>query len=321
MLSCGVVFRLNGVFLDESFRRAIRKLTGKSLVRFGGRPARAQVLEFLSQAMDPAYSIVLKEHALEASTRTWDAVPGQEWVSQGAQAWALCQNEFPALHQEFRERFAEFRTKWAQRYTLEALTEMLRQGRWLTQAENVWSLNLKGGAQEVRNLYFETAHLLVGDAEKLLVMMNSRALHLQDRLASLWLQEIGEGPECKLLPSLEASLRDRENACFREMREGLETRAFKRFVQAFRTGSRVRPEVYTSENALVRQVGKVWNPMGVWDTGYRAYLEEIADYACGSCLLLCDWYYNKWSLFLRGFSRGQLDLFARGLAQSISGEK
>ena len=37
--------------------------------------------------------------------------------------------------------------------------------------------------------------------------------------------------------------------------------------------------------------------------------KDFCDYAVGLCLLMAEWYRDKWSLFLRGFSRGQLDLF------------
>ena len=48
--------------MDESFRRAIRKMTGTSIVRFGSRPNRASMIANLSQSMNATWSIALYEH-------------------------------------------------------------------------------------------------------------------------------------------------------------------------------------------------------------------------------------------------------------------
>lgn len=302
--------------MDENFRRAIRKMTGKSLVRLGGRPDRAPLVAELSQNMAPTWSIALSAHLEAALDNPEDFMAGSETISLSNEAWRAAQGEFPALAEEFRARFEDFRVKWLQRFSTEEIMKVLMQGRWVAQdPQGGWTFALKGRTEkerekEARDLYYETAHLLVGDAEKLLVMMVSRALHLQDRLASVWHKESAVDAMSKVLPSLEASLREFEDKCFFEIRETLPTFAFTRFALAFRTARGSTIARAPTVQAVARQVGgAAWNPLGTYENAFLAYLEDFCDYTRGLTLLIGDWYHNKWSLYLRGFSRGQLDLF------------
>lgn len=303
--------------MDENFRRAIRKLTGKSLVRFVGRSERAPLMAELAQNMEPAWSIALSAH-LEAVLDNPEAVmAGSESISSSVAGWRTAESEFPALADEFRARFEDFRSKWLQRFSTDEISKVLLQGQWVKQdpASGHWSFALKGRTEkerekESRNLYYETAHLLVGDAQKLLVMMQSRSLHLQDRLASVWHKESAIDPVSKVLPSLEASLREFEDKCFFEIRETLTSLAFTRFSAAFRSSRVSHIAKAPSLQSISRQVGgATWNPLGAYENAFLAYLDDFCDYTRGLAMLVSDWYHNKWSLYLRGFSRGQLDLF------------
>lgn len=294
--------------MEESFRRAIRKMTGKSLVRLGGRPDRPQVLAQLSQGLQSSWTVALHEHL------TQSMIPGEgfageaELVSYGSQAWELAQVEFPALNLEFKGKLQEFREKWTQRFASEAMVDLLKQGRWVQQDEQGYFFSMKASAQEVKDLYYESLHLLVGDAEKLMVMVTSRSTHIQDKLSSLWLKESLHSPASKLLPCFEAGIRDMESQYLRTLREGLQPLAFKRFSSAFKP-SRSAPMHYPNQVAVIRSIGRVWNPVGAWENGYLAYLQDFCDYLDGLVQVIADWYANKWSLFLRGYSAGQLELF------------
>ena len=46
-----------------------------------------------------------------------------------------------------------------------------------------------------------------------------------------------------------------------------------------------------------------------YENGFLAFTDDFCDYARGLTLQVIDWYRDKWSLFLRGFNRGQLNLF------------
>lgn len=302
--------------MDEYFRRAIRKLTGRSLSRLAARPERSVLLAELAQNMEPAWSIALGAHLEAALDDPAAVMAGSETISSSSEAWRAAQGEFPALQEEFRARFEEFRTKWLQRFSTDEIAKTLLQGRWVSQDDQgLWSFALKGRTdkereKEARNLYYETAHLLVGDAQKLLVMMLSRALHLQDRLAAVWHRESAVDAVSKVLPSLEASLRDFEDKTFFSIREAMPGLAYERFIAAFRSARLSQVSKASSVHSVARQVGgPAWNPLGAYENAFLAYLDDFCDYTRGLAVLLGDWYHNKWSLYLRGFSRGQLDLF------------
>ncbi|HSQ42580.1 MAG TPA: hypothetical protein VLM37_09895 [Fibrobacteraceae bacterium] len=294
--------------MEEAFRRAIRKMTGKSLVRLSGRPDRNQVLALLAHGVSASWMVALHEH-LEASLIPGEGFQGEsEIVSHSPTAWKQCRAEFPALAEEFRGRLADFRAKWVQRFSLDALQSTLLQGHWLQQDEDGWFFNMRGVSQEVRNLYYETVHLMVGDAEKLVVMMTSRSLHIQDRLSMEWHRESLHSPASKLLPSLEAGLRDLESISMRNLRESLSALAFRRFALAFKPIRGKFPHQPT-QAGVVRGIGRIWNPVGVWETGFLGYLHDFCDFTDGLVQLIGSWYGDKWSLFLRGYSAGQLELF------------
>ncbi len=294
--------------MEESFRRAIRKMTGKSLVRLGGRPDKPQVLAQLSQGIQSSWIVALHEHLVQSM------VPGEgfksegELVSYGAEAWEQAQLEYNALHAEFLGKLKEFREKWQQRYTLDALVMQLQQGKRIQQDEHGFFLNMNGSAQEVKEFYYETMHFLVGDAEKLLVMVTSRCLHVQDKVSAIWLKESLHGPASKLLPCFEAGVRDMESQSLRVLREGLQPLAYKRFTSAFKI-LRGSPAHYPSAHALARNIGTSWNPVGAWENGFLAYLQDFCDYLDGIVQIVPEWYATKWALFLRGYSAGQMDLF------------
>lgn len=295
--------------MEEAFRRAIRKMTGKSLSRLGSRPVRSEVVQSMSQTFAGTWAVVLHEH-LEATHIPHEGFAGEgEMVSHSPAAWALCQDLFPALAEEFTVKLSEFRHKWNQRYALEVLMPALMQGRWLQQDEEGWYFNMRGSAQELKDFYYETLHLMVGDAEKLLVMKTSRVFHIQDRLIQLWHRESIISPSSKVLPSLEAGMREQEGQVFKQLRENMTALGYKRYVSAFKP---VRGKVphYPTAAAAVRQIGKAWNPLGVWETGFLAFLQDFCDYTEGLLGLIGDWYFSKWTLYLRGYSAGQLDLFS-----------
>ncbi|NLO23235.1 MAG: hypothetical protein GX116_02735 [Fibrobacter sp.] len=293
--------------MDNSFRRAIRKMTGASIARFSSRPNRSSVVGNLSQNMSPAWSIALFEH-LEASDRDpSSSMVGAEVVSYSNSAWKLWETEFPLLIEEFTERFEEFRSKWAQRFSLEEIHRQLVQGNWIVKEESGWVFSLKTANSNVKNLYFSTIHLMVGDAEKILVMMTARLSYLQERVSAIWYKEAALDPISKLLPCLEASLREQETVLLGTLRSSLAEIAYKRFSSAFK--SRAKDRSFSSSLSCARYVGKSWDVHGAYETPFLAYTDDFCDYAMGLSLLVARWYQDKWALYLRGFSRGQLDLF------------
>ena len=79
----------------------------------------------------------------------------------------------------------------------------------------------------------------------------------------------------------------------------------ERFIVAFRTARLSHVSKASSVHSVARQVGgPAWNPLGAYENAFLAYLDDFCDYTRGLAFLLGDWYHNKWSLYLRGFSRG-----------------
>ncbi|NLB62958.1 MAG: hypothetical protein GX801_02470 [Fibrobacter sp.] len=303
--------------MKEAFRRAIRKMTGKSINLLPSRPIREDVLGKFATGMSSAWTVILQEH-INASLEQEQSYGSGEYVSRSEGAWELAQDLFPALQKEFSQKSCEFRDKWHQRYTLKTLTPQLQQGNWLQKADSGWFFNLGTSEQQIKDFYFETLHLMVGDAEKLLVMHFSRILHIQERLVAEWHQESVNSPLSKVLPSFEAGMRESEIGIFKTFRDGISTIAFRYFSNAFKSESRKKTS-FASADAATRQIGSIWNPTGVWETGFLAFLHDFCDYLEGLISHSDEWYYNKWTLFLRGFSAGQLDLF-QSPASSLRGK-
>jgi len=285
-------------------------MTGRSLLGVSGAPDRQAVLSFLSEGVDPAYCIALREHIDGSESDFLQAGP-ESSVSEAMNLQKACQKEFRALQLELKTAFQNFREKWAQRLETSVLAPQLRDNGWITQADGGFKLDLGTSRKDIRDFYYDTVHLMVGDAEKLVVTAHSRSAHLQQRLAKTWYAETIESPASKILPTLEAGLRGSENALMQKLRESLGNVAIHFFSEAFRLRRTSRSfRVWKSEEAVVRNLGEHWNPAGIWPNGFRAYMEEFCDYASGISTEITDWYLDKWLLYLRGFSRGQLNLFA-----------
>ena len=173
--------------------------------------------------------------------------------------------------------------------------------------EKGWALTVKNNKQDINAFYSATIHLLVSDAEPLFVRMHGRVMQLQEKLCKYWHGESAVDAVSKLLPSLEASLRDKENAMVVSLRSSLNALAKKRFAAAFSAKS--APHYYSSAASCARNVGRFWNPHYAYENGFLAFTDDFCDYAQGLTTQVIEWYQSKWSLFLRGFSRGQLNLF------------
>lgn len=293
--------------MEESFRRAIRKMTGHSLLRFGTHPNRSRIEATMSQSMSVNWAIALFEHLDAVMKSPETAMGGPEMISFSQSAWKLAESEFPKLLDECREKFEEFRHKWVQRFSTEELHRMLLQGDWLEESDGGWALASKNSKTEVNNLYLATIHLMVGDAEKLFVMVTSRVQHLQDRLCKYWYEESAHDAVSKILPCMEASFRKREEDIVAELRGTVSLLAKNHFAEAFPARAKVKR--YSTSFACVRAIGRVWDANYAYENAFLAFLEDFCDYVSGLCLLIEEWYRDKWTLYLRGFSRGQLDLF------------
>lgn len=294
--------------MQDSFRRSIRKMTGNS-VRLNVRPNRSSMVANLSQSMMVTWSIVLYEH-LDAMLNDPTAnVGSSELISYSETAWKLADVSFPQIIADANKLYDEFRSKWMQRFSTEEVTRLLLEGGDFLQhdEEKGWTLTVKNNKQDINAFYSATIHLLVSDAEPLFVRMHGRVMQLQEKLCKYWHGESAVDAVSKLLPSLEASLRDKENSMVVSLRSSLNALAKKRFAAAFATkGS---GHYYMSATSCARNVGRYWNPHYAYENGFLAFTDDFCDYARGLTIQVIEWYQSKWALFLRGFNRGQLNLF------------
>ena len=291
--------------MDEKFRRAIRRMTGTSLLGLGFRLDRASELANLSQSMDVRWSIALYEHLDAAESNPEEMMAGSEMISNGTAAWKLAAEDFPIILEEYRQKFEEFRAKWMQRFATEEITRMLSQNQYIIQDDHGWYFSVT--AEKLRNLYFSTIHLMVGDAEKLLVNLSGRVEHMQDKLARLWYRESAVDSASKILPSLEAALRSSEYALTARLRASLANISRTRFMAEFKP-PREKPKHFQTARSCAKNVGAN-NANIAYENAFLAFTDDFCDYAQGITLFVGKWYRDKWLLYLRGFSRGQLDLF------------
>lgn len=278
-------------------------------MRLSARPDRLLMMATLSQSMMVTWSIALFEHLDAMINNRDEAVGGSELISFSETAWKLCDASFPQIKADANKLYDEFRAKWMQRFsTDEVLRLLLEGGDFLTHDEEKgWTLTVKNNKQDISAFYSATIHLLVSDAEPLFVRMHGRVMQLQEKLCKYWHGESAVDAVSKLLPCLESSLREKENAMIVSLRMSLNQIAKKRFAAAF--ASKSQPRYYTSATSCARNVGRFWNPHYAYENCFLAFTDDFCDYARGLTLQIIDWYQSKWALFLRGFNRGQLNLF------------
>ena len=278
-------------------------------MRLSARPDRPLMMATLSLSMMVTWSIALFEHLDAMINNRDEAVGGSELISFSETAWKLCDASFPQIKADANKLYDEFRAKWMQRFsTDEVLRLLLEGGDFLTHDEEKgWTLTVKNNKQDISAFYSATIHLLVSDAEPLFVRMHGRVMQLQEKLCKYWHGESAVDAVSKLLPCLESSLREKENAMIVSLRMSLNQIAKKRFAAAF--ASKSQPRYYTSATSCARNVGRFWNPHYAYENCFLAFTDDFCDYARGLTLQIIDWYQSKWALFLRGFNRGQLNLF------------
>jgi hypothetical protein len=238
-----------------------------------------------------------------------EAVGGSEQISYSETAWKLCDAGFPQIMADANKLYDEFRAKWIQRFSTEEVMRLLLEGGDFLHhdEEKGWMLTVKNNKQDISAFYSATIHLLVSDAEPLFVRMHGRVMQLQEKLCKYWHSESAVDAVSKLLPCLESSLREKENTIVVSLRSSLNALAKKRFAAAFNTKG--APRYYSSAASCARNVGRFWNPHYAYENGFLAFTDDFCDYARGLTMHIIEWYRDKWLLFLRGFSRGQLNLF------------
>ncbi len=291
--------------MEKNYRTVLRRMGHARPVPLLSAPdEQSDVLERMVGSMDPACVILLRE---DLDGLKEEAVPAGPQISEAPATFRAVNAAIDELEAQFREKMAEVRLRWAQRYAKEELVRLLTTDGWIERSGDQWRLRCDASRKQVEELFNAVVLLLTGDVEKLLVMVLSRLQHLQEKYARQWYAEAVDGYRSRLLPTLELSLRKSENELFLKLRDRVKKLSFEYFRNGVRKTGK---QLWSSPEALWRGVGSpLWNPLQLWESGWRGFLEDNVDLALGTGLEFVQWYRSKWELYLRGYAQSQFDLF------------
>jgi hypothetical protein len=212
------------------------------------------------------------------------------------------------LRRETRLKFAEFREKWEARLEAKALLPFLVRNQWIEayrppeDASAVATgvvLTGKGGRKEARMLYLQTAHDMATDCARQWASLAGRLQAFQASFAAEWHAHAvaAEDDATRLLPVLEAALRDAEFDAWKAMRLALGDVAEEAFVRA---AVRWETRVFPDAAALVHGTLHPWTASGLAGNGFSGFMRALSALAEKLSLAMLEHYERKWDLFLRG---------------------
>jgi len=229
----------------------------------------------LARGMDAAFVTVLSEH-MEWVAQHPEKFPHSEHISQSQAAWLMAHEGFLELEQKFTERLYEWHSKWQQRFDLEGTAKTVAKG-----AENIKkSKNSKERERLARELYLNTVHLMVGDAQKHIVTLNGRVDLLQEGIRKIWHKNCPTDSFSKILPSIEGSFQNHEETYFSDIRNSMPDIARREFLETITANDDC--------NSIL-----------------NFYFLKIFHYVSKISFCLCRFYSKKWALYARGFSSRQ----------------
>jgi len=236
--------------------------------------------------MDPALVIVLSEHLGWMAEHPED-FPHSENISQSKPVWLMAHNGFLELKQKFEERLDEWHSKWQQRFEIEGTAQIVAAG-----AEAIKNIkNSKDRERRAKDLYLNTVHLMVGDAQKYLVTMNSRAELLQENIRKTW-HKTCPGDSCsKILPSIEGAFQNYEEEFFTDIRNSF-----------FEDQKDSAPGIARREFLESIMVNDNCNQI------LNFYFLKIHSYVSKVSFCLYRFYSKKWAMYARGFRNRQNNL-------------
>lgn len=233
--------------------------------------------------MDPALVIVLSEHLNYAMEHS-ESFPHSEHISQSQSAWLMARNGFLELEQKFAERLDELYIKWQQRFEIEGTAQIVAEG-----ADAIKKIkNAKERERQAKNLYLNTVHLMLGDVQKHLITLNGRAEYLQENIRKIWHKNCLSDSWSKILPSIENSFQNHEDAFFSNIR-----RSFFEDQKDSMPG--------TARHEFLEAIMAYDNCSLI----LNFYFSKIYRYAFDISCNLCKFYSKKWALYAGGFRSRQ----------------
>ena len=250
-------------------------MANKSIVNLSQNHSYAE----LARNMDPALVIILSEH-LGWVIKHPENLPHSENISQSRTAWLSALNGFAELEQKFAAKLDEWQEKWRQRFEIEGVSQMVATG-----ADEIKKIKIaKERERLAKILYLNTVHLMIGDAQKYLVTINSRAELFQENIRKIWHKNCPSDSYSKILPSLEGSFQNYEetffsdirNSFFEDQRDSVPSIAKQEFLEAIMANDDCNLILNFYFSKIFRQVSKI-------------------------SANIFKFYSKKWALYARGF--------------------
>jgi hypothetical protein len=248
----------------------------------------------LAAWMEPRHTLLLR--TLIDRTTAVHAV-GAPAVAQGVA------RVIESLRKDARLKFSEFRERWDARLEPKALLPFLTRNQWIVpHEEGGVVLTGKGMRKEARMLYLQTAHDMATDCARQWASLAGRLQAFQTSFASEWhaVAVLKDDDASRLLPTLEATLRDAEFEAWKKMRLSLGEIAEEAFIKAVLKWE-TRPAA--DDDALVRGLLHPWVKSAPGRNGWIGFMRALSFLAERMALSMLDHYQRKWELYLRGLPR------------------
>lgn len=276
----------------------------QALFALGHTPERSRAnldagLWQLSDWMDAQHTVLLHSIVEHTPEQNLALAVRQGEVSAGSQALSLCSKRLAWLREEVSLKFGEFRDKWRQRLDEAMLLPFLRKNGWLQSVEGGFQLSSRGGRKEAKMLYLQTLHDMSADCERQIASAGGHIARIQSDVAAAWHAESIRDNASRLLPALEAVLRQGEADAFKRLRLNLGDLALENFLSKT-SKMEVRP--FASESELFHSLSSAWHRPPLTQNGFEGFMLLFADLSEALCQAMLDHYQAKWELFLRGLA-------------------
>lgn len=250
----------------------------------------ASGLAGLSTWMEPRHTLLLRTLLDRTDTVHAPAVPT---VSAGVA------RVLDGLRRDTRLKFAEFRERWDARLEPRALLPFLNRNQWIVpHPDGGVVLAGKGMRKEARMLYLQTGHDMATDCARQWASIAGRLQAFQASFAAEWhAAAVGPDDASRLLPTLEATLRDAEFETWKALRLALGDVAEDAFIRAVLKWE-TRP--FPDEEALVRGTLHPWVSHSASRNGWAGLMRALSHLGERLTLSMLDHYQRKWELYLRG---------------------
>jgi hypothetical protein len=263
----------------------------------------------LAAWMEPRHTLLLRT----LLDRTPDVrAAGAPAVARGAH------RVLESLRRDIRLKYAEFRERWEARLEPKALLPFLHRNQWIQPysvegeagtpgievdgtepRETRVVLAGKGGRKEARMLYLQTGHDMATDCARQWASLAGRLQVFQSSFAAEWHAAVvvADDDATRLLPTLEAALRDAEFEAWKKLRLSLGELAEEAFINA---ALRWETRPFANPEALVRGTLHPWVAHSPSRNGWSGFMRVLSYLGERMALNMLDHYERKWELYLRG---------------------